>query len=64
MEFDPAALPPNEPGALLLFHGHHRRASDDRVVFLGRANLVLGRIVYVHVHDIFEMKRPNPDGRG
>ena len=67
----------------------------DRIVPVGRANLVLGRIVYVHVreglydpatgrvdmhrlrpvgrlsgnlythvHDIFEMKRPNPDYRG
>jgi len=67
----------------------------DRVVPVGRANLVLGRIVYMHVrdglydaatgrvdmrrlrpvgrlagnlythvHDIFEMKRPNPDYRG
>ena len=67
----------------------------DRLVSVGRATLVLGRIVYVHVrdglydaatgrldmhrlrpvgrlagnlythvHDIFEMKRPNPDYRG
>ena len=67
----------------------------DRVVPVGRANLVLGRIVYVHVrdglydpvtgrvdmhrlcpvgrlagnlythvHDIFELKRPNADYRG
>src|SRR5256885_12672670 len=67
----------------------------DRIVPVGRANLVLGRIVYLHVrdglydaatgrldmhrlrpvgplagnlythvHDIFEMKRPNPDYRG
>jgi len=67
----------------------------DRIVPVGRANLVLGRIVYVHVrdglydaatgrvdmhrlrpvgrlagnlythvHDIFEMKRPNPGYRG
>jgi flavin reductase (DIM6/NTAB) family NADH-FMN oxidoreductase RutF len=67
----------------------------DRVVPVGHANLVLGRIVYMHVrdglydaatgrvdmrrlrpvgrlagnlythvHDIFEMKRPNQDYRG
>jgi len=67
----------------------------ERIVPVGRANLVLGRIVYLHVrdglydavtgrldmhrlrpvgrlagnlythvHDIFEMKRPNPDYRG
>jgi flavin reductase (DIM6/NTAB) family NADH-FMN oxidoreductase RutF len=67
----------------------------DRIVPVGRANLVLGRIVYIHVrdglydastgridmhrlhpvgrlsgnlythvHDIFEMKRPNPGYRG
>ena len=67
----------------------------DRLVSVGRATLVLGRIVFVHVrdglydaatgrldmhrlrpvgrlagnlythvHDIFEMKRPNPDYRG